>query len=55
LAKKKTMAGAGTLPDYLYQKDIQVGEKNNFSSTTSPATTESHPEDHPAKSILDPL
>ncbi|KAL9980342.1 hypothetical protein ACROYT_G008915 [Oculina patagonica] len=39
------MARAGTLPDYLYQKDIQVGEKINLSSTTSPATTESQPEE----------
>ena len=33
------------LPDYLYQKEIQVGEKINLSSTNSPETTESHPEE----------
>ena len=38
------MEMAGTLPDYLYQKDIQVGDKINLSSTTSQATTDSHPE-----------
>ncbi|KAL9966337.1 hypothetical protein ACROYT_G024391 [Oculina patagonica] len=43
--QETTMARAGTLPDYLYQKDIQVGEKINLSSTTSPATTESQPEE----------
>ena len=36
------MARAGTLPEYLYQKEIQVGEKINLSSTiaaTTAATT----------------
>ena len=31
--------------DYLYQKEIQVGEKFNPSSTTASATIESHPEE----------
>jgi len=43
VGQETTMARAGTLPDYLYQKDIQVGDKINLSSTTSPATTDSHP------------
>ena len=43
--QETTMARAGMLPDYLYQKDIQIGDKINLSSTTLPATTDSHPEE----------
>lgn len=47
--QETTIARAGTLPDYLYQKDIQIGDKTNLYSTTSPATTDSHPEEEVAK------
>ena len=35
-----TMARAGTLPDCLYQKDIQVSEKNSLPSTANGSVTE---------------
>ena len=37
--KEVTMARAGTLPDFLYQKEIEVGERIDLSSN-SVATTD---------------
>ena len=37
--QETTMARAGMLPEYLYQKEIQVGEKINLSSTIATTTT----------------
>ena len=36
--QETTMTRAGTLPEYLYQKEIQVGEKINLSSTIAAMT-----------------
>ena len=41
--KEVTMARAGTLPDFLYQKEIEVGERINLSSVWQPRTSAQYP------------
>ena len=36
--KEVTMARAGTLPDFLYQKEIEVGERIDLSSNSMVTT-----------------
>ena len=41
--KEVTMARAGTLPDFLCQKEIEVGERINLSSVWQPRTSAQYP------------
>ena len=41
--KEVTMVRAGTLPDFLYQKEIEVGERINLSSVWQPRTSAQYP------------
>ena len=42
-----TMARAGTRPDYLYQKEVQVGEKVSFRSTSNATNRDMPHEEEP--------
>ena len=48
-----TMARAGTRPDYLYQKEVQVGEKVSFRLTSNATNRDMPHEDEPEKNTVE--
>ena len=48
-----TMARAGTVPDYLYQKEVQVREKVSFRSTSNAINRDMPHQDEPEKNNVE--
>ena len=48
-----TMARAGTLPDYLYQKEVQAGEKVRFRSTSNAINRDMPHQDEPEENTVE--
>ena len=48
-----TMARAGTLPDYLYQKEVHVGEKVSFKSTSNATNRDMPHQEEPEKNTVE--
>ena len=48
-----TMARAGTVPDYLYQKEVQVREKVSFRSTSNAINRDMPHQDEPEKNTVE--